>query len=118
THCHSDHIGCLPTLVSQRIIEIETALVADESLGFGRTQDFQPPRPDALTLADKLSAALREEDYSDLPENELADVLEDIASLESRYREMLASLEQGGTKVVRYTGNGAHKKIETAFKDF
>ena len=118
THCHSDHIGCLPTLVSKNIIETEMALVADETLGFGRSQDFQPAPPDALTLADKLAAALREEDYSHLPDDQLANYLEDLASLESRYGDMLATLEKQGKKIIRYTGNGNHQQVETAFKDF
>ena len=118
THCHSDHIGCLPTLVSQGTIEADWALVADESLGFGRSQDFRPPRADELTMADRLAAALREEDYSHLPDDELEQVLQDIATLESRYGDMLASLKQAGTKIVRYDGKGGHKRVEAAFKDF
>ncbi len=117
THCHADHIGCLPTLVSQGTIKADWALVADETLGFGRAQDFQPPSPDALTRTDKLAAALREEDYSHLPDNELEQLLEDIATLESRYRDMLAALEHSGTKVVRY-GTDDHRRIEVAFGDF
>jgi len=118
THCHADHIGCLPTLVSQGTIEVESALVADEALGFGRSEDFQPHRPDALTLADKLAAALREEDYSHLPDDELEQMLEDIASLESRYRDMLATLKRNGTTIIRYDGRGGHKALETQFREF
>ena len=118
THCHADHIGCLPTLVAQDTIEAEWALLADETLGFGRSQDFQPPPDDALTISDKLAAALREEDYSHLPDDELEHVLEDLATLESRYGDMLAALDQKGTKLVRYDGTGTHKALEAAFKDF
>jgi beta-lactamase superfamily II metal-dependent hydrolase len=117
THCHADHIGCLPALVSQRAIEVDSALVADETLGFGRMNGRRPPAPDALTAGDKLAAALREEDYSHLPDDELAAVLEDIASLESRYGDMLAKLASAGTKIVRY-GNDDHSPIERAFRDF
>jgi len=118
THCHADHIGCLPTLVSQGTIEADSALVADETLGFGRSEDFQPPRPDALTVVEKLAAAMREEDYSHLPDDELEPVLEDLATLESRYRDMLATLEHKGTNIVRYDGKGGHRSLETAFRDF
>src|SRR5580693_4639563 len=35
THCHTDHIGCLPEMVTQGMLDVEWALVADENLGFG-----------------------------------------------------------------------------------
>jgi hypothetical protein len=118
THCHADHIGCLPKLVADRTIEVETALVADEALGFGRTPDFQPTHPDALGLAERLAAALREEDHTHLPDARLAAFLEDIATMESRYREMLATLEQRQTNVIRYTGGSERLEIERLFRDF
>lgn len=33
THCHSDHIGCLPELLANGYITARHALVADELLG-------------------------------------------------------------------------------------
>jgi beta-lactamase superfamily II metal-dependent hydrolase len=117
THCHSDHIGCLPTLVSQGTIQVDSALVADEKLGFGRVNGDGPPPPDSLTTADKLAAALREEDYTHLADSELAAVLEDLATLESRYGDMLGRLENDRTRVVRY-GKDDHSAIEGAFRDF
>ena len=39
THCHRDHIGCLPALVEGGVLKIARALVADETLGFGHIAD-------------------------------------------------------------------------------
>src|SRR5918993_1907733 len=39
THCHADHVGCLPDLVSHDIIRQRFALITDPKCGFGRTED-------------------------------------------------------------------------------
>ena len=36
THCHADHIGCLPRLVKEAVIKPSWALITDHKLGFGR----------------------------------------------------------------------------------
>src|SRR3954447_1105015 len=43
THVHSDHIGCLPTLIDRNVIRPTWALVADEKLGFGRDASGDAP---------------------------------------------------------------------------
>src|SRR3546814_19174174 len=35
THCHSDHIGCIPELVAGGTIRAKWALLADARMGFG-----------------------------------------------------------------------------------
>ncbi len=116
THCHSDHIGCLPTLVEEQTIEARWALVADENLGFGHVAGSASPN-DALSDAGKLAALLREEDYSHLPDDQLDQMIEDLVNLESRYQGMLTALARAGTKIVRY-GTDDHRPVETAFRDF
>lgn len=101
THAHSDHIGCLPTLIQRRIIEPEWALVADPVLGWGRSSDDVDSLP-TDTRSQRLLAALREEIRADLDDVALERFLTDAATLEERYTKMLQTLVDRGTKVVRY----------------
>ncbi len=115
THCHADHIGCLPTLIENTTVKAPWALVADEKLGFGRADDHVPPG--MPTPADRVAAMLREEDHGRLSDEELADFLQDAANLEQRYTQMLDALKQRGTRVVRY-GRNQHRPVEEAFRSF
>jgi beta-lactamase superfamily II metal-dependent hydrolase len=119
THCHSDHIGCLPALVSTGDLKIKSALVADEKFGWGRSVDGDSP-VDARGLSAPqryIVSALQEEDHSDLNEAELEQFLQDAGTLEDKYIEMLDSL---GDKVVRYGRDATAKvqQIEQAFSEF
>lgn len=122
THCHSDHIGCLPALVSAGDLVCDVALVADEKLGWGRDANGGSPT-DAKDLSPNqrmLVAALQEEDHSDLKDDDLQRFLADAASLEDKYIEMLGKLSNQGTEVVRYGRDPDSKvqEIEQAFQDF
>jgi len=119
THCHSDHIGCLPALIGSGDLKVKKALVADEKLGWGRSEGGDGPI-DSKRLSDqgrRLVAALQEEDYSDLPDADLEQFLQDAASLEEQYTEMLNRL---GTSVVRYGRDSVAKikRVEADFADF
>jgi beta-lactamase superfamily II metal-dependent hydrolase len=103
THCHNDHIGCLPEMVAQGIIVPEWVLAADENLGFGVTADGSDALRDASPQARRLVAALREEDYSNLTDEKLREFIDAAASLEDRYTKMLETLgERIGDRLVRY----------------
>ncbi|MCE7070887.1 MBL fold metallo-hydrolase [Dyadobacter sp. CY327] len=103
THCHSDHIGCLPDLIGLGQLTAVTALVADENLGFGRTSsgDVAADRAGSA-VAKMLIPALQEEDFSDLPDEDLEQFIDDAATLESKYLRMLSRLETDGTRIFRY----------------
>ena len=102
THAHADHIGCLPRLVSDRTISPEWALVADPGLGWGRSSD--EPRDDLgqPPATRQLAALLREETITASDDGTIANFAADAANLEQTYTDMLATLEQRGTRVVRY----------------
>jgi beta-lactamase superfamily II metal-dependent hydrolase len=102
THCHNDHIGCLPELVAEDIVRAKWALVADPDLGWGIEPDdgSDPFDADNETLRMVL-AGLREEPPLRLSDDELAQFLADAVKLSTRYRKMLTALSDRGTKVVR-----------------
>ena len=114
THCHDDHIGCLPALVKSGDLSAEFALVSDPDLGWGRAIDAAPPRLDARVAA--VLAGLREEPRSPAASDaELEAFLADAANLEDRYRTMVDALAKKGT-VVRYGQKGAYKELQKRFQ--
>lgn len=104
THCHSDHIGCLPEMVAQRIIAPEVALVADENIGYGLAIDENPfdgLSPEAAALL----VSLQEEPPSaTATDAQVQRFIQDAADSPQRYRAMLAALQQNGTRLIRYRG--------------
>jgi beta-lactamase superfamily II metal-dependent hydrolase len=116
THAHEDHIGCLPTLVRDDLIDPKWALVADPALGWGLTPD------DAIgALADsrgpvrQLAALLREETHTDISAAALEEMADAVVTLEEKYNDMVDALETGGTKVVRF-GKDSTADLEQAFR--
>jgi beta-lactamase superfamily II metal-dependent hydrolase len=118
THGHSDHIGCLPRMVSERELRAEWALVIDERLGFGHLSDADARVfDDAAPEVRRLVAALREESWADVEDPAmLEEFLSDAATVEDRYRQMLRDLEGAGTRVFRY-GVDRYRPLTTAFRD-
>ena len=108
THCHADHIGCLPQLVENNIITPKFALLTDPDVGFGRIggggfDGFSDLSGDEVRR--KLAAALREEDASDMNDDALEAFIDAAATAESRYADLIANLTANGVTIVRYTGD-------------
>lgn len=116
THCHADHIGCLPRMVSEGLLQPRWALVADERIGFGRGVGELDMFADMPLAAQGVLAALREEDRTGMDEEELSEFLLDAATLESKYKTMLEQLTDANTRVVRY-GRDDHSALVAAFAD-
>ncbi|TXM74200.1 MBL fold metallo-hydrolase [Methylobacterium sp. WL69] len=112
THCHADHIGCLPRLVSEGTLTARWALVPDEALAFPPT-----PASDADPVVDAVLAGLREEPRPDLTGAELNEFLADAVTLRARYETMLADLTVAGTRLVRFRG-GRSKDVLDLQREF
>ena len=106
THCHDDHIGCMPELVSEGIVSADWALVSDEKWGYGRgsgaDSDADFGLDDANDAVRGIVAALCEEDHSDLTDASLTAFIDAAATVEDRYSQMLEQLHDNGTKIIRW----------------
>jgi beta-lactamase superfamily II metal-dependent hydrolase len=104
SHAHQDHIGCLPKIIEEGKLKVAWCLTIDPNLGWGRAggNDFDSAEIDQSVL--KLMAALREEVHSERGtlDGELDEFLTDAINLETRYIQMLDTLEEQGTKVVKF----------------
>ncbi len=123
THCHADHIGCLPQLITRGELTATWALLADPDLGWGKIGHLPdsadaPTRwdaTDALSPAHSVVTALFDDrPLTGLSDAELGARLADAAGLLSGYTGMIDRLKQDGTKVVRY-GVDSHTALVKAF---
>jgi hypothetical protein len=108
THCHDDHIGCLPELVRDGTLTADSALLADPGLGWGLDADdpwdAQLDGPGVPPEAAAVVAALREESYADAPDEDVRRMLEDAGRLRNRYLGFVDALEAQGATVICYQG--------------
>jgi beta-lactamase superfamily II metal-dependent hydrolase len=106
THCHSDHMGCLPKLAAAGKLSCKWALVADPQLGYGLTTDSdEPPVPERMSGRDKLWLALREEPLFDATDEQLAAFIEDSAAEYQGYVTFVNGLKTAlGDRCVVYRG--------------
>lgn len=106
THCHLDHIGCLPELLEEGLLDVKTALIADEKLGFplkaGFGEDSAADRSPAAKAAGIVLDGLREEIPVLQSDAEIATFLADAVSQYDRYLKVIKLLEDGGATIVRY----------------
>ncbi len=104
THCHADHVGCLPDLIEHRVIEAKLALLTDPQSGFGRSESDDARLSDSMTVSDQLAALLREEDASDLEGAELEAFVDAALTVEERYANFIRGLALAGTEVTFWRG--------------
>ncbi len=117
THCHKDHIGCLPKLVSKNILRADWVLAADPEMGWGSRLDESPLDAGQSFEVRTLLAALREEPVVDASDEEIARFLLDIETLRPGYLAMLEELEESGSNVVYYKGEDEALDLLEEFRD-
>ena len=114
THCHCDHIGCLPELVQSGLITAKWALLADPRMGFGVPLGAEFPSVPGDTVG-RVAAALVEEQLPvDASADEIRALIDAAATLQTRYARMIHRLLENGTRVILY-GRDPHDVLEHEF---
>lgn len=106
THCHSDHVGCLPRLFAEGRLSCKYALLADAQLGYGIGVDA-PLLPDFSEMAPKhkLQLALHEEPITSSDPAAIRAFIEDSAREYSDYLRFGKSIKTAlGDQCVEYRG--------------
>ena len=102
THPHDDHIGCAPSLVANNKIRPKWALVADPQYRWGEDDVVDDQLLSLGMRARGLVEALREEDRADLSDEELTEFIDSVSTVRERYTQMIRTLTEEGTIVVRH----------------
>ena len=121
THCHNDHIGCLPALVKLGDLHVKTALLADPALRWGEEATLELDQDQIFSDKRLLRDALDEEERSNFTDDELEQFLIDTAGLLPNYLQMITTL-QDQSEVILFHGVteqfNPYKELEEAFADF
>jgi beta-lactamase superfamily II metal-dependent hydrolase len=117
THVHGDHIGCLPQMVRDQLLQPKRVLAADERWGSGIAGDGDAaPLADADPSTRLMAEALQEEGAAALEtEEEARAFIDAFVSEESRYIDMLGRFDPG---IVRRFGRDSVAALEKDFKTF
>lgn len=117
SHAHDDHIGCMPELVSQGVINPGWAFVTDAQLGWGRSGDDADDGPLDPRVA-RVVAALREEPLSpDAPDSVLRGFMDAAVNVETRYKQMIATLRRNHVPMVRHGRDKDLQPLHDGFAD-
>lgn len=116
THCHSDHVGCLPAMVAMNYIKPKMALLADPKLRWGNQDGSEDG---FFSDSNILAQALQEEDRADMNEEELEKFMSDAVDVLPDYKQMIKQLNDNGAEVIFYRGiEEDYSDLENEFKDF
>jgi beta-lactamase superfamily II metal-dependent hydrolase len=122
THCHRDHIGCLPALVDDGLTAT-WVLAADPDLGWGKIGNLpdavDAPHPwDSADSSNPIHAVITalfdDRPLAKMSRAERDAAVVDLIDLEDNYRAMLTTLKTKGAKLVRY-GVNSHTRLVNAF---
>jgi beta-lactamase superfamily II metal-dependent hydrolase len=117
THCHGDHIGCLPKFVASGDLRCKWALIADPDLGWGEHRQDSISVDSLDPRVARLLNALREgsNTFTGPQGDTVAEA--DQQAFKNKYLEMLRTLEEAGATIVRY-GVDSHADLAQEFSDF
>lgn len=108
SHAHDDHIGCLPELIANGSLTVRWAYLPHPNVA------WPAEAGEALLAAGPVLEALREEDLSDLSDDDLANAITSAGELRARYSAMLAALSSNGTTVVYHGADTTDLETEFA----
>lgn len=115
THCHTDHIGCLPAMLEKGYIRPRKALLADPALRWGKLTGEED---DFFSDASALLQSLQEEPRSDMSDGALEKFLSDAVDILPSYRHMIRQLEEKGVEIIYYQGaEKDYSALEAEFGD-